>query len=459
METATHETAAPAGGAAPLAPGPGRWASWRALIAWSRNRIAPIEALAPRHGGLFRLRAWPFEFHFVQDPDLVQEVLVGRHKAFKKDRFFVAFVKLILGEGLLTNEGPSHLRQRRMIQPSLHRDRVMGYGRVMAACAEETDQRWRDGREVNIVGEMMALTLDIVGKTLFSSDVRGDADRVAHAIETIIARGDIFLIPFFPALLRLPLPRNRAFHAAIATLDEVMYRVIEEHRRAGDRGDLLSMLLAAQDADDGGRMDDKQLRDEALTLFTAGHETTAIALTWTWYLLAKHPEIAARLHAEIDAVLDGRAPRPEDYPRLPYTQRVFREALRLYPPTLMVGREAAEDTPLGAWRVRRRAGVIITPYLVHRDPRWYPDPERFDPDRWLPERCEGLHKHAFIPFGGGQRLCIGEGFAWMEAVLIIATLARHWAPELPPGHRLELDPRLTMRPKGGLPMILRRRAG
>lgn len=389
---------------------------------------------------------------------MVHECLVTRHKAFGKDSFFVNFVKLILGNGLLTNDGESHLRQRRLIQPGFHRDRILAYGEIMAACAASASDRWKDGQTVNILFEMSELTLDIVGKTLFNSNVRDDAAKVSKAIETIIARGDIFLLPMFPRLLELPLPWNRSFHEAIETLDGVLYRIIEDHRATGDQGDLLSILLAAQYEDGQGGMSNEQIRDEALTLFTAGHETTAIALTWTWRLLAEHPDVERRLHDELDEILGGNPPVPADYPRLEYTQRVFREALRLYPPTLMVGRQAREATEIGGFSIPKGALVIMTPYVTHRDPTIFPEPERFNPDRWLQSANTERGQMAFFPFGGGQRRCIGESFAWMEGVLVLASLAQCWRLRTPPDFELALDPRLTMRPKGGfLPMVLERR--
>jgi len=439
------------------APGPPPWRAWRDLLAWGKDHVRPVQRLARQYGGLVHLRMGPLRFYFVQDPELVQECLVTRHKAFKKDRFFVSFVELILGNGLLTSEPPFHLQQRRMIQPAFHSDRIRTYGESMVESAVALDRRWTAGTQVNIASDMMELTLSIVGKTLFNSDVSGDAEAVADAIETILERADIFLIPFFPALLRLPLPRNRAFHHAIAELDRVLYRIIGEHKAAGGQDDVLSMLLAARDEETDRGMTEKQVRDEALTLFTAGHETTSIALTWTWHLLSQHPDVESRLHEELDTVLAGRMPTPGDYPSLPYTQRVFKEALRYYPPTIMVGREAREDTQLGAYPIPRGAVVIMTPYVTHHDPTLYAEPHRFDPDRWLPEASEGRHRFAYFPFGGGQRRCIGESFAWMEGVLVLATLARHWRPRLAPGHTVDLEPRLTMRPKGGIPMVLESR--
>jgi len=439
------------------APGPPPWRAWRDVLAWSRDQVRPVQRLAAEYGDIALLRCGPLRFYFVQHPDLIQECLVTRHKAFKKDHFFVNFVRIILGNGVLTAEGDFHLKQRRMLQPAFYKDRIQSYAESMIQCADALESGWQDGQRINITEEMMQLTLAIVGKTLFNSDVSSDARAVAAAIETILERGDLFLIPLFPRILDLPLARNRKFFGAINDLDTVLYRLIKEHREAGDQGDLLSMLLAAQDDEDNTRMDDKQVRDEALTLFTAGHETTSLALTWLWYLVGQHPEVEARLHEEVDRVLAGRLPTPADYPQLAYTQRVFQEAIRLYPPTIMVGREALEDTTLGDYAIPKGGIVVMTPYVTHRLPEFYESPDTFEPDRWLPEAAAKQHKHAFIPFGGGQRRCIGEGFAWMEAVLSVATLARHWRIQLDPTHEIDLRPNLTMRPRGGIPATLHRR--
>lgn len=437
-------------------PGPGAArAIWR-ILSHRSDRIAPLRDIFNHYGSVAMIKLPHRRLYFVNEPDLIQECLVTRHREFHKDRAYFA-LKLVLGNGLVTSEDDFHLRQRRMIQPTFHRERVRGYGEHMVACTVEVRDGWRDGESIDMNRAMMRLALDIVARTLFSSDVRGDTDRVAHALDTLMNMDDVFLNPFGPLITRLPLRVNARRIAAVQELDDVLYRYITEHRAQGDQGDLLSMLIEARDEDDGGRMTDQQVRDEAVTLFLAGHETTANALTWAWYLLSQHPEVTARLHAELDEVLQGRTPSPDDYGKLDYTRRVVAESMRLYPPVWAVAREATCDTTLGPYAIPKGSEVLMSQYVTHRDARHYPDPERFDPDRWLPERSAGRPKFAYFPFGGGRRLCVGEAFAWMEGVLVLATLAQRWRFEVPAGHVPALDPRVTLRPKGGMPMVVRAR--
>jgi cytochrome P450 len=270
-----------------------------------------------------------------------------------------------------------------------------------------------------------------------------------------------FMLPFFDLIRRLPLPSNRQADQARQRLDSLMYRIIQERRASGiDKGDLLSMLLLAQDEEgDGSGMTDQQLRDEVLTLLLAGHETTANALTWTWYLLSQHPAAEAQLHTELDTVLAGRLPTVDDLLQLRYTRMVLAESMRLYPPAWIIGRRAVQDYEVGGYVIPARSIVIVCPYLMHRDPRYYPEPEVFDPQRWAPEAEAARPKFAYFPFGGGARQCIGEGFAWMEGTLLIATLAQQWQMRLVPGHPVALRPLITLRPKHGMRMVLHTRRG
>jgi len=433
-------------------PGPGLLGSWRFVLSWGDDRITPMVKLHEQYGDMVRLNLGNLVIFSTLNAEHVQDCLVSKHKDFHKDRYYF-FLKLIVGHGLLTSEEDYHLRQRRMIQPAFHRERVAGYGDAMTHFSKKMREQWTDGQPVDMYLAMHKVALDIVGKTLFNTDVSDEAERVAHILETVLAMDAQFTGPMGKLLASLPLPGTRRFYAAIAELDEILYRMIREHRASGDQGDLLSMLLMAQDEDDGKGMTDKQVRDESTTLFLAGHETTAIALTWTWYLLSQYPEVEARMHEEIDRVLQGRDATAADYSQLNYTYRVFKESMRLYPPAYMIGREAIRDTSVGDVSVRKGEIVITPQYFIHRSTKYYKDPERFDPDRWLPENCEGLPKFAYFPFGGGRRLCVGEPFAWMEGVLVLATLAQKWRFELKPGHQIGLNPSVTLRPKGGMPMI------
>ncbi len=331
----------------------------------------------------------------------------------------------------------------------------------MVEYAERVSACWRDGQEVDISEEMMRLTLAVVGKTLFDAEVESDADEVGAALTEVMNLFGYLMLPFSELLEKLPLPQRRRFLRARARLDAVIYRIIEERRRTGgDRGDLLSTLLDAVDEEgDQTGMTDEQLRDEVMTIFLAGHETTANALTWAFYLLAQNPEAEARLHEELDSVLaGGRQPTPEDVPALQYTEMVVAETMRLYPPAWALGRLALEDHEVGGYRIPRGSLVLVSQYVIQRDPRFWPDPERFDPERWTPEAKAARPQFAYFPFGGGPRRCIGEGFAWMEGVLILAALARRWRPRLIPGRAVETQPRITLRPgPGGVPMRLESR--
>jgi Cytochrome P450 len=306
---------------------------------------------------------------------------------------------------------------------------------------------------------MMRLTLAIVAKTLFDADVDDEAAEIGEALTAAFHSFNFAILPFTELLEKLPLPHVRRFNAARDRLDQTIYRMIDERRKANDdRGDLLSMLLLATDTEgDGGGMNDLQLRDEALTIFLAGHETTANALTWTWYLLSQHPEVESRMHHEIDSALMGRDPTFEDLASLPYTRMVLAESMRLYPPAWAIGRRAIQPFDVRGYTVPARSVVLMSQYIVHRDPRFFPDPEHFDPERWTPEAQASRPKFSYFPFGGGTRVCIGEQFAWMEGILLVATLAQKWKMRLEPGHPVDILPLITLRPKNGMRMKLIRR--
>jgi len=343
------------------------------------------------------------------------------------------------------------------MQPAFHRQRIAAYGEAMTQYAVQTRGRWRAGEIYDMHAEMMRLTLAIVGKTLFGAEVETEAAEIDGAITEAIGLFHLLQLPFSELLEKLPLPAVRRFQAARVRLDATIYRLIAERRAAGeDRGDLLSTLLAARDEDDGGRMTDEQVRDEALTLFLAGHETTANAMTWTWYLLSQHADIEAGFHAEVDA-LGGQMPTADDLPRLLYTRRVLSESLRLYPPAWVVGRRLLTDYMAGGYALPARSIVLPSQAVTHRDPRFWPDPDRFDPDRWTPEAEAARPKFAFFPFGGGPRVCIGEQFAWMEGILLLATLGQQWRLRLAPGQIIATQPIVTLRPRFGMRMRLERR--
>ena len=472
----------PAG--APLPPrARGRWPG-EYLVALAREPLATFVGLARAHGDVVRFRSAGRTFVLVATPELAREVLVTQQRRFVRG-YAHRGLALLLGQGLLTSEGELHRRQRRLAQPAFHRERIARYAVAMVDAAARWDARW-DARwtarreapargaagapPVDMAAEMMALTLAIVGDTLFGADVGPATADVSAAITDALRAGPLAFLPLGRWALELPIPVARRFRAARARLDAVVAGLVAGRRGVGgaveDRGDLLSMLLLATDPDegDGQPMSDRQLRDEVLTIFIAGHETTANALSWTWYLLAGHPAAAARLHAELDAVLGpgdaARLPTPDDLPRLPYARAVIAESMRLFPPAYAVGRICAERTTLGGWRIEPGWGVITSPWLAHHDPRWWPEPEAFRPERWLRDgdaEDPARPRFAYFPFGGGTRICIGEQFAWTETTLVLATLARRWAPRLAPGTAVRPHGAITLRPAGGLPMTLDRR--
>ncbi|HEX8772122.1 MAG TPA: cytochrome P450 [Pyrinomonadaceae bacterium] len=441
-------------------PGPKRKFLGLDFIAFRREPIKFINRLARDYGDISYFKMGPQHVYFLNHPDYVRDVLVTHQQNFTKGRALQRS-KRLLGEGLLTSEGEFHRRQRRLAQPAFHRQQIATYGAAMTAYAERMRDSWRDGSTMNVSQEMMRLTLAIVGKTLFDTDVEEEADEIGDALTTIVHLFNAMMLPFSELLEKLPLPQKRRFERAKQRLDMTIYRMIEERRRSGkDHGDLLSMLLRARDEEGDGRgMTDKQVRDEALTIFLAGHETTANALTWTWYLLSEHPEVEAKLHAEIDRVLEGgRMPTLEDVPQLRYTEMVLAESMRLYPPAWAIGRLSINEHEIGGYVMPPRSLVLVSPYVMHRDARYFPEPERFDPERWTPLARESRPQFAYFPFGGGARRCIGEGFAWMEGILLIATLAGRWRLRHVAGHAVALHAAITLRPKHGMMMTLEKRS-
>jgi cytochrome P450 len=437
--------------------------AWLGFIAFRRDPLRFLARLAAEHGDVSYFPVGPQSAYLLNHPDLVRDVLVNNADHFHKGRALQRS-KRLLGEGLLTSEGEHHRRQRRLAQPAFHKRRIESYGAVMAEYAARHAGRWRDGAEVDIAREMNRLTLAIVGKTLFNADVESEADGVGAALTDIMGLFNLLLLPYSEYLERLRLPHTRRFERARDQLDRVIYRIIEERRAApdDDAGDLLSMLLRARDEEgDLSGMTDRQLRDEVMTIFLAGHETTANALAWTWYLLAQNPDAEARLHAELDEVLDGgrRLPSVEDLPRLRYTEMVLAESMRLYPPAWVVGRLAVKDYHARDYLIPAGSLVLLSQYVMHRDARFHPDPTRFDPGRWTPEEKERRPAYSYFPFGGGPRRCIGEGFAWMEGVLLVATVASRWRMRLVANQRVEEYPRITLRPRRGVRVTLERRGG
>lgn len=430
------------------------------LLEFRRNPPKFLSRLAREFGDIVHFKLGPQDMYLLNHPDYVRDVLVTHNRNFVKSRGLV-MAKKFLGESLLTSEGEFHRRQRRLAQPAFHRQRINAYADAMTDYASRTRERWRDDETLDIWQEMMRLALSIVGKTLFDADVEAEAPQIGKALTDVMQLFERITNPFASLLDKLPLPGNIRWLKAKQRLDSTIYRIINERRASGeDRGDLLSMLLFAHDEEgDGGGMTDEQLRDEAMTLFVAGHETTANALTWTWYLLSQHPEVEAKLHREIDTVLAGKLPGAADVARLPYTEMVFAEAMRMYPPAWTMGRRVLTDYQIGKYVVPAGSIVLMSQWVTHHDSRFFPEPFMFDPERWTPEARETRPKFTYFPFGGGPRVCIGEQFAWMEGALVIATIAQRWKMSLAPGQLVEPKAMITLRPKHGMRMVLSTRTG
>jgi len=422
----------------------------------SGDPLKYFTGLMREYGDLVSLRVLNFRILLLNHPDHIEDVLVNHPRKFIRGRVLLAN-KRVFGRGLLTSDGDFWLRQRRLAQPAFHRARIADYASTMVEYTERLLHEWQDGEERDIHAEMMRLTLQIVGKTLFDADVERDAQDIGKSMELLLElsanfRRTIF-IPHW-----VPTPTNFRLERAIRQIEKVLYRMIAEKRASGrDSGDLLSMLLAAQD-EDGSRMTDQQLRDEAITLFLAGHETTANTLSWTWWLLAQNPAVEAKLHAELRTVLAGRAPSLDDLPKLVYTSHIITESMRLYPPAWGTARTAIEDHEIAGYAIPKGSGVSFAQWSVHRDARWYDAPDEFRPERWEGDLLKRNPKFAYFPFGGGPRQCIGNTFALMETALTLATIAQQYRFRLVPGHPVVPLASITLRPRYGIRVVMESRA-
>jgi cytochrome P450 len=427
---------------------------------FNRDSLAFLEKMAREYGDIVRTRFFYVPAYFLYHPDHIEYVLATNNRNFIKPLSFrTPFFQRLVGNGLLTSEGDFWRRQRRLAQPAFHRERISAYGRVMVKDAEKMLTTWKDGETRDVHRDMMRLTMEIVTHTLFNVDVTDDADKVAEALAVLVEPFGSQATLRWILDNRFPTSGNRRFHKTAAQLDEVIYRIIRERRASGqeDQGDLLSMLLQAHDEDDGSQMTDQQLRDEVITLFLAGQETTALALSWAWYLLALHPQAESRFWRELDEVLGGRLPEASDMPRLKFTEMIAKESLRLYPPAYVVGREAVKDCEVGGYPVPAGMQLFMPTWVVHRDPRFFNAPAEFKPERWTPEFIVTLPKYAYFPFGGGPRVCIGNSFAIMEIVLLLATIAQKFRFRLAPDQKVTLQPAMSLRPRDGIKMVLGKR--
>ncbi|MFL5770941.1 MAG: cytochrome P450 [Chloroflexota bacterium] len=420
---------------------------------YGADPVAAPRRWRDEHGDFVPIRFGPFRAHMAFGPAEIEELLVDRAADFRKS-FGTRMLIPLLGHGLLTAEGEEWLRHRRLASPAFHRERIDGYGRTMAGYAEDAVDSWTDGQVVDLHDEMTALTLRIVARTLFDADV---TSRIADVARLGTEVQDFYYLRF--ASLRflvptwLPTPGNRRLEATVRRLDELVYRIIRERAPGEDRGDLLSLLLLARD-EQGNAMSERQVRDEVMTLLLAGHETTALALSWAFLLLDRNREARSRLEAELTAALGDKPPSPDDVASLPFAQAVVNETLRLYPPAYVTGREAIRDTTIGGRPIPKRHIVLVSMSTTHRDARFFPEPDAFRPERWLDGLEKRLPRGAFIPFGLGSRKCIGASFAMMEATLLLATIARRWRFELEAGE-IGTQPSITLRPAAAMPGRMR----
>ena len=446
----------------PTAAGIGTLQLFRLMPEMRRDPLRVFAELTEKFGHVVRLKGLWTSYQLTHPRD-IEHVLQNNSQNYRKGRQYREF-RASLGNGLLISDGEFWRRQRRLAQPAFHRQRINAFGGMMTTATEEMLARWQvyasSGEPFNVVTEMMRLTLRIVGSTIFGTDLSADTEQIARSLD--IARAHAIRRMWQPVKLPVTFPTraNRAFLRAIRESEQVIYRMIEARRRGEvATDDLLSLLMRARDEETGEAMSDEQLRAEAVTILTAGHETTALALSWTWYLLAQHPEAEARLHAELDAALEGRrAPTVADLPNLSYTRMVVEEALRLYPPVWIIGRTAIAGDEIGGYRVEADSEIMMCQYVTHRHPEFWDEPDKFDPERFLPERVAARPRYAYFPFGGGPRQCIGNNFALMEAQLVLATVASRYRLRLAPGQRVEPEASITLHPRHGIRMTLDARA-
>ena len=423
-----------------------------------RDMLGFFTRCAQECGDIALMKFGPRSVYLLNHPDHIEQALVTRNRAFSK-HFAFKYLRPLLGTGLLTAEGDHWLRQRRLMQPAFSRESMNRYAPAMVELTSNMVSGWCDGQPLDIHAEMTDLTLQIAAKTLLDIDLGDQLRQVADGTDAVMDDFRLRLHSVAPLPIWIPTAQNRKMKQARAQLNAVIERIIAQRRQSGEmHSDLLSMMMRARDEDDGRGMSDRQLRDEVMTLLLAGHETTANTLSWVWYLLAQHSEAAAKLQAELQEVLGDRPPELGDLPRLVFTEQIVKEAMRLFPPAYTIGREATEDTTIGEYDVPRGTTVFACQWIVHRDSRWFPEPEQFQPQRWTEDFEQSRPKYAYFPFGGGPRVCIGNTFAMVEAVLLTARIAQEFSFELTGDKPIIPHAAVTLRPKDGIPVIATRLA-
>ena len=433
-------------------PGPRPWPVIGIPPAFLRHPAAYLQKIAAKYGDVVRLQVSGDDIYLLSHPDFVRDVLIGRRNHFVG---VLPRAQSVLGLGLLTSEGDLHKRHRRMIQPAFRHDRIAGYCEAIVSCVWEWRDRFSPGTATDIDREMTHMAVATVGRALFGGDVHAEVENIATALSQVYDIFGLHLLPGVKWISRLPLPAVRRFHQGRKYLDEMIYGLIGQRRaNPRDTGDVLSTLLLGRD-EEGAGMSDELVRDHAMTLFLTGYETVANAISWCWYLLSENPAVEARFHEEIETVLGSRRPAFEDIPKLRYTEHAFAEAMRLYPSVWMVGRRALTNFEVGPYGLAPKSVVMLNFLGMHRDSRWFPEPERFLPERW--DADPGYSNPAYMPFGAGPRQCAGERFAWVEGVLALAIMGQKWRFRMCPGQSVETEPRFTLRPKNGLKMMVEKR--
>lgn len=432
-----------------LPPGPKPIIPLRNLFEFRKDSLSFLKKIADEYGDIVHFKLGLYRIVLLNHPDFIKQVLSTHNDNFVKGRP-LEMAKELMGEGLLSSEGEYHKEQSRIIQPAFSRKMMDQYAPVMTFYANNLMKKWSDGMTIDVLSEMVEMSMEIAGKTMFSIDIKKEVPEIAQALEKITVLFKRISLPFSEYLIKLPLPSTYRFYKAKAQIDDVIYQIINARKKSRlDNGDLLSLLLSTKSA-----LTDKQIRDEALTLFLTAFDTTSLALSWTWHLLSENPGADHKLHNELDNVLKGRLPTTDDIPKLVYTKKVFAESMRLYPPIYIIARQALKEFSISNYKIPEGSLVLMSPFLIHHDKRFHNDPERFNPDVWSKKNSYHQSRFDYFPFSRGARSCIGQHYAWLEGVLVLATIAQYWRLEIVPDNPVEIDQLINLRPKNGLKMKL-----
>ncbi|WP_228853302.1 cytochrome P450 [Aegicerativicinus sediminis] len=440
-----------------LPPGPKSLVPFANVFGFRKNSLKFLKDISTEYGDIAQFKMGPLRVVLLNHPDYIKEVLSNQHQNFIKGRP-LEMAKEVLGEGILTSAGDLHKEHSRIIQPAFHIRMMELYVPAMTNYSQLTMDKWQDGQVIDMLQCMIGMSTEIAAKTMFNVDINNEVPEINNALEDIMSLFGRITMPFAEILLKLPIPSTKKFFKARAKLDDTIYKIIENRKKNPlQNGDLLSLLLNTQEDTIGISLTDKQIRDEALTLLLTAFDTTSLALTWTWYLLSLHPEIESKMHQELDSVLNGGTPTLEDYPKLKYTKMVFEEAMRMYPPIYVIAREALQDVIIADYKIPKKSIVLLSPYLIHHDARFHHNPEKFDPEALAKRLGRNHNKYEFFPFSVGPRSCIGQHYAMLEGVMVLASMGSHWCMETVPNQKVEMEQLLNLRPKNGIKMRLVKR--